>query len=76
MRHPERRDRVGPRPGLLLGIEIAPATGTARDVALRLLERGVLAKDTHRQVLRLAPPLVIDEASIDWLVDQIATVTR
>jgi ornithine--oxo-acid transaminase len=57
--------------GLLIGLAVEPEHGTARELALRLLERGVLAKDTHRQVLRLAPPLVIDEASIDWLVEQL-----
>ena len=60
--------------GLLLGLEVDPKYGTARDLALDLLTRGVLAKDTHRQVLRLAPPLVIDEAAIDWLLQQLAAV--
>jgi ornithine--oxo-acid transaminase len=58
--------------GLLLGLEVRPERGTARDLALELLGRGVLSKDTHRQVLRLAPPLVIDEAAIDWLLEQLA----
>ena len=57
--------------GLLIGIELGTGHGTARDLALRLLERGVLAKDTHAQVLRLAPPLVIDEPTIDWLIEQV-----
>jgi ornithine--oxo-acid transaminase len=60
--------------GLLLGLEIEPHCGTARDLALRLLERGVLAKDTHGQVLRIAPPLVIDEETIDWLIEQLDAV--
>jgi ornithine--oxo-acid transaminase len=60
--------------GLLLGLEVRPDSGTARDLALELLARGVLAKDTHRQVLRLAPPLVIDESGIDWLLEQLAAV--
>ncbi len=34
----------------------------------------MLAKDTHRQVLRLAPPLVIDEEGIDWLLAQLDAV--
>jgi ornithine--oxo-acid transaminase len=37
----------------------------------RLLERGVLTKDTHERVVRLAPPLIIDKAEIDWLADQL-----
>ncbi len=57
--------------GLLVGLELGKAHGTARELAFKLLERGVLAKDTHAQVLRLAPPLVIEEPTIDWLVEQI-----
>ncbi|WP_072315185.1 ornithine--oxo-acid transaminase [Agrococcus sp. Marseille-P2731] len=54
--------------GLWAGIDIDPSYGTARDVCLRLLERGILAKDTHGQTVRLAPPIVIDEADLDMLV--------
>jgi len=60
--------------GLLIGIEIAAAAGTARKYCERLLERGVLAKDTHAQVIRLAPPLVIERADLDWLVTQLRDV--
>jgi len=60
--------------GLLIGIEIAATAGTARAFCERLLERGVLAKDTHAQVIRLAPPLVVERAELDWLVAQIRAV--
>ena len=60
--------------GLLIGIELARSAGPARDFALRLLEHGVLCKDTHEQVLRLAPPLVIEEAEIEWLVERLEHV--
>jgi ornithine--oxo-acid transaminase len=60
--------------GLLIGIEIAAAGGTAREYCERLLERGVLAKDTHAQVIRLAPPLVVERAELDWLVAQLRAV--
>jgi ornithine--oxo-acid transaminase len=60
--------------GLLIGIEIAVEAGTARKYCERLLERGVLAKDTHAQVIRLAPPLVIERAELDWLVLQLRDV--
>jgi ornithine--oxo-acid transaminase len=60
--------------GLLIGIEIAAKSGTARKYCERLLERGVLAKDTHAQVIRLAPPLVIERAELDWLVTQLRDV--
>jgi ornithine--oxo-acid transaminase len=62
--------------GLLLGIEIAAAMGTAREYCERLLERGVLAKDTHEQVIRLAPPLVVGKEELDWLVAQVEAVLR
>jgi len=60
--------------GLLIGIEIAASAGTARTFCERLLERGVLAKDTHAQVIRLAPPLVVERNELAWLVAQIRAV--
>jgi ornithine--oxo-acid transaminase len=57
--------------GLLLGIEISAAAGSARALCEALLVRGVLAKDTHEQVIRLAPPLTIERAELDWLVEQL-----
>ena len=60
--------------GLLLGIEITPAAGTARAICEQLLVRGVLAKDTHEQVIRIAPPLVIGETELDWLATQLSAV--
>ena len=51
--------------GLLIGIEL---TVPARRVAELLLERGVVAKDTHATVLRIAPPLVIADTEIDLLL--------
>ena len=62
--------------GMLIGIEIATSFGSARAFCERLLERGVLAKDTHAQVIRLAPPLIIERAEIDWLVEQLRSVLR
>ncbi len=48
--------------GLWAGVDIEPALGNGRQVAERLLERGVLVKDTHGQTVRLAPPLTIEAA--------------
>jgi len=62
--------------GLLVGIEIAATAGTARTYCERLLQRGVLAKDTHAQVIRLAPPLIVERAELDWLVEQLREVLR
>ena len=60
--------------GLLIGIEIRATAGPARSYCERLLERGVLAKDTHAQVIRLAPPLIVERAELDWLVAQLRAV--
>ena len=62
--------------GLLVGIEIAAGAGTARAYCERLLEHGVLAKDTHTQVIRLAPPLIVERPELDWLVEQLRAVLR
>ena len=60
--------------GLLIGVEIARAAGTAREYCERLAARGVLAKDTHAQVIRLAPPLIVEREELDWLIEQLRAV--
>jgi len=60
--------------GLLAGIEIDPVYGSARFVCERLIEAGVLSKETHETVIRLAPPLVIAKEDLDWALDRIAEV--
>ncbi len=57
--------------GLWLGLDVDPALGTARQVCQHLLLRGVLAKDTHGQTIRLAPPLVITEAQVEQVVEAV-----
>jgi len=51
--------------GLLIGIEL---TVPARTLSDALLARGIAAKDTHENVLRIAPPLVIDDEAIALLL--------
>ncbi len=58
--------------GLLVGLEIDPARATARQVCDRLLEKGLLSKDTHGTVVRFAPPLVIEKDQLDWAADMVA----
>ena len=60
--------------GLWAGVDIDPALGTGREVCERLMERGVLAKDTHGSTIRLAPPLVVSPEDLDWAVEQLAAV--
>ncbi|MFD7875485.1 ornithine--oxo-acid transaminase [Streptomyces sp. NPDC059766] len=60
--------------GLWAGVDIAPAYGTAREVSERLMDRGVLVKDTHGATVRIAPPLVISKEDLDWGLDQLRAV--
>ena len=55
--------------GLLIGIELKPEAGGARRFCEALKERGVLAKETHWNVIRLAPPLVITREEMDGALD-------
>lgn len=58
--------------GLLIGMEIDPAYASARAVCDKLLEKGLLSKDTHHTVVRFAPPLIIEKAELDWAADTVA----
>lgn len=58
--------------GLFVGVEIHPQRATARDVCEKLMTRGVLSKETHDTVVRLAPPLVITRDQLDWAVAQLS----
>lgn len=60
--------------GLFIGIDIDPSLASARQVCEALMKRGLLSKETHETVVRLAPPLVISKAEIDWAVTQIKEV--
>ena len=60
--------------GLFVGVELDRDLVSAAAVATRLLQAGVLTKDTHRNTVRFAPPLVIEESEIDWAVDRVAEV--
>jgi ornithine--oxo-acid transaminase len=60
--------------GLFIGVEIDPALASARTVCEGLMRRGLLSKETHGTVVRLAPPLVITREQIDWAIAQIREV--
>lgn len=60
--------------GLWVGIEFNPKAGKARDFCEKLLDQGMLCKDTHEQTMRLAPPLCITRDEIDWALDRLRTV--
>jgi ornithine--oxo-acid transaminase len=60
--------------GLFVGLEIERSLGSARAVCEALMKRGLLSKETHQTVVRLAPPLVIEKRDIDWALQQIREV--
>jgi ornithine--oxo-acid transaminase len=60
--------------GLFAGVELDPARADASTVVRRLIDVGVLTKDTHRNTIRFAPPLIISESEIDWAIDRLAEV--
>ncbi|MEU5215656.1 ornithine--oxo-acid transaminase [Streptomyces sp. NPDC020807] len=60
--------------GLWAGVDIAPSRGTGREISERLMERGVLVKDTHGSTIRIAPPLVIGKEDLDWGLEQLRGV--
>jgi len=62
--------------GLLVGLEIDTRRASARQFVETLLRHGVLSKDTHGTVARLAPPLIIDREQVDWGVDRIIDALR
>jgi ornithine--oxo-acid transaminase len=62
--------------GLWAGIDLSEAAGPAKTYCYALKDRGMLCKDTHIRTIRLAPPLVITKAQIDWAVDQLEAVLK
>lgn len=62
--------------GLWVGIVLRPEAGAARAACERLLEVGILAKDTHETTIRLAPPLVITREELEWALERIVPVLR
>ncbi len=60
--------------GLLIGIELHPEAGGARRFCEALQTKGLLCKETHEHVLRIAPPLVIRKPDIDWALERLQDV--
>jgi ornithine--oxo-acid transaminase len=59
--------------GLWIGIEL---TGIARPYCEKLKDEGILCKETHERVIRIAPPLVITREEIDWAYERLAKVLQ
>ncbi|MET8677784.1 ornithine--oxo-acid transaminase [Streptomyces sp. NPDC004647] len=62
--------------GLWAGVDIAPSHGTGRQISEKLMDQGVLVKDTHGSTIRIAPPLVISKEDLDWGLDRLRAVLQ
>ncbi|MCL2655461.1 MAG: ornithine--oxo-acid transaminase [Coriobacteriia bacterium] len=62
--------------GLWAGLDLDPQYGTGHDLCVTLMERGVLAKDTHGSTIRLAPPLTTSAEDLDWALDRLEESLR
>ncbi len=62
--------------GLWIGVDFDPARVAARLVCEKLMEKGVLSKETHDTVVRFAPPLIITREQIDWALERFHEVLR
>jgi ornithine--oxo-acid transaminase len=62
--------------GLLIGVELRPEAGHARRFCEALQAEGLLCKETHDNVIRFAPPLVIERADLDWALERIEKVLK
>jgi ornithine--oxo-acid transaminase len=60
--------------GLMIGVEIKASSGPARPFCETLAKRGILCKETHDQVIRFAPPLVVEQEALAWVVGELAEV--
>ncbi|MEX1256160.1 MAG: ornithine--oxo-acid transaminase [Gemmatimonadota bacterium] len=62
--------------GLMIGVVIRESSGPARPFCEALMRRGILAKETHRQVVRFAPPLTVERQVLEDALEEIAPVLR
>ena len=62
--------------GLFIGVELKPEAKGARRFCEALMSEGILCKETHENVIRFAPPLVITKEEIDWAIERIEKVLK
>ena len=62
--------------GLWIGMELNESEVNAKDLCLMLLNEGLLCKETHKTVIRFAPPLMISKDDLDWAIKKITKVIR
>jgi ornithine--oxo-acid transaminase len=62
--------------GLMIGLELYPEAGGARQYCEKLKENGLLCKETHDHILRFAPPLIITKDQVGWALEIISSVLK
>ena len=62
--------------GLMIGVELVPEAGGARGFCEQLMAQGLLCKDTHENVIRFMPPLIITRDEIDWALERIEPILK
>ena len=62
--------------GLWIGVELNESEVNAKDLCLMLLNEGLLCKETHKTVIRFAPPLMISKKDLDRAIDKITKVFK
>jgi ornithine--oxo-acid transaminase len=60
--------------GLMIGVELQPEAGVARHYCEKFMAKGLLCKETHDHVIRIAPPLLIQRDEVDWAMEKIDSV--
>ncbi len=60
--------------GLMIGVELIHEAEGARQYCEKMMVRGVLCKETHENIIRFTPPLVITKDEIDWAMERIEPV--
>jgi ornithine--oxo-acid transaminase len=60
--------------GLFLAVVLKKTAGSARSYCEKLMEKGLLCKETHENIIRFAPPLVISQKDLDWAFERIREV--
>ena len=62
--------------GLWIGVELNDSKFHAKDLCKLLLKKGLLCKETHKTVIRFAPPLTISKNEIDWAITKIVEALK
>ncbi len=62
--------------GLLIGVELRPEAGGARRFCEELKKEGLLCKETHDNVIRFAPPLIVRQKDLNWAFKRIKQVFK